>query len=425
MRQTREKNGSKKTRLGMKKEVKQKALPTGWREVRLNNVASVKTGPFGAQLHQHDYVQSNGTPIITVEHLSERGLIHKNLPLVSDHDKERLNQYLIQEGDIVFSRVGSVDRSTLVSKDEDGWLFSGRLLRVRPKKSDVHSSYLNYFFHAQKFRHHMQSIAVGGTMPSINTSILSNVIIHLPPMNEQKAIASLLEKWDTAIEKTEALIAAKKKQFKWLLKTLISDQQDNPEWRKVKLGKVIEDIGDGGTPSRKNSDYFGGGIPWVVIDDITFKIEKTKETLSKLGLSKSTAKIWPKDSVIVSTGATIGHVGIAKIPMATKQGITGIIPKKSITSEYLAYFLLAHTHLLIKYAQGSSFKEIRPETTKKIAFSYPEINLQKDVVSKLNTAQKETDMLRSLAEQYRTQKRGLMQKLLTGEWRRRDESANG
>ena len=194
----------------------------GWRWVRLNTVSSVKTGPFGAQLHQHDYVQSNGTPIVTVEHLSERGLLHKNLPLVSHHDKQRLSQYLIQEGDIVFSRVGSVDRSSLVSKDEDGWLFSGRLLRVRPKRFDVYSSYLNYFFHTRKFRHHMKSIAVGGTMPSINTNILSNVIVPLPSMDEQKAIASLLETWDTAIEKTKALAEQYRTQKRGLMQKLLT-----------------------------------------------------------------------------------------------------------------------------------------------------------------------------------------------------------
>lgn len=194
----------------------------GWRRVRLNTVASVKTGPFGAQLHQHDYVQSNGTPIVTVEHLSERGLIHKNLPLVSYDDKQRLSQYLIQEGDIVFSRVGSVDRSALVSKDEDGWLFSGRLLRVRPERDDVYSSYLNYFFHTRKFRHHMKSIAVGGTMPSINTNILSNVIVPLPSMENQRAIASLLETWDTAIEKTKALAEQYCTQKRGLMQKLLT-----------------------------------------------------------------------------------------------------------------------------------------------------------------------------------------------------------
>ena len=63
-------------------------------------------------------------------------------------------------------------------------------------------------------------------------------MLHVPPLSEQKAIASLLETWDTAIEKTEALIAAKEKQFKWLLKTLISDQQDNPRMAKGEAGTV-------------------------------------------------------------------------------------------------------------------------------------------------------------------------------------------
>ena len=371
-----------------RKEVKQKALPTGWREVKVIDFSPLQRG-FDLPANE---IKEGSYPVV-----------------YSNGIKNYHSEYKSKAPGVVTGRSGTIGEVTYVSQDY--WPHNTSLW-----VTDFKGNYPKFVFYSLKHLR-MDRFDAGSGVPTLNRNDVHKQSIFAPPLVAQKAIVSLLEKWDTAIEKTEALIAAKEKQFKWLLKTLISDQQDNPEWRKVKLGKVIEDIGDGGTPSRKNSDYFGGGIPWVVIDDITFKIEKTKETLSKLGLSKSTAKIWPKDSVIVSTGATIGHVGIAKIPMATKQGITGIIPKKSITSEYLAYFLLAHTHLLIKYAQGSSFKEIRPETTKKIAFSYPEINLQKDMVSKLNTAQKETDMLRSLTEQYRTQKRGLMQKLLTGKWR--------
>ena len=70
-------------------------------KVKLGEVASVQTGPFGSQLHQKDYV-NDGTPIITVEHLGDNSLIHSDLPLVSDVDKERLVKYLLKEGDIVF-----------------------------------------------------------------------------------------------------------------------------------------------------------------------------------------------------------------------------------------------------------------------------------------------------------------------------------
>ena len=102
----------------------------------------VQTGPFGSQLHNEDYVKV-GTPIITVEHLGENRIGHLNTPFVSDKDKNRLSKYHLEEGDIVFSRVGSVDRRALVRKEEDGWLFSGRCLRVRVDKEKIDPVYLS------------------------------------------------------------------------------------------------------------------------------------------------------------------------------------------------------------------------------------------------------------------------------------------
>src|SRR5437762_2854759 len=90
----------------------------------------VQTGPFGSQLHQKDYV-ADGTPIITVEHIGDNHIIHHNLPRVTDADLQRLTRYTLKKGDIVFSRVGSVDLRALVREAEEGWLFSGRCLRVR------------------------------------------------------------------------------------------------------------------------------------------------------------------------------------------------------------------------------------------------------------------------------------------------------
>ena len=97
-----------------------------------------KTGPFCSQLHQKDYLPI-GTPIITVEHLGENRILHQDLPGISDDDLERLSLYKMYEGDIIFSRVGSVDRRALVREKENGWLFSGRCLRVRPDKSRIPS----------------------------------------------------------------------------------------------------------------------------------------------------------------------------------------------------------------------------------------------------------------------------------------------
>jgi type I restriction enzyme S subunit len=160
----------------------------------------VQTGPFGSQLHASDYVDY-GTPIITVEHLGDNRIIHENLPCVSDEDKDRLSKYILQTGDIVFSRVGSVDRRAVVHPEEDGWLFSGRCLRVRPDPKKVDAGYLSWFLGLPGFKEYIRRIAVGATMPSLNTTILSNVPIYFPPTpQEQQAIAGILGALDDRIE---------------------------------------------------------------------------------------------------------------------------------------------------------------------------------------------------------------------------------
>ncbi len=160
----------------------------------------VQTGPFGSQLHKKDYV-SVGTPIITVEHLGDNRILHEGVPRVSDHDRTRLSKYILRDGDIVFSRVGSVDRRALVNKAENGWLFSGRCLRVRPDPSKIDSGYLSYFFGLPAFKEHIRAIAVGATMPSLNTRILSSIPVpHPRSLNTQRAIAHILGTLDDKIE---------------------------------------------------------------------------------------------------------------------------------------------------------------------------------------------------------------------------------
>ena len=161
--------------------------------------SGIQTGPFGSQLHQRDYVPV-GTPIITVEHLGQNRITTQDLPHVSDYDRVRLSKYTLQEGDIVFSRVGSVDRRALVRKEEEGWLFSGRCLRVRPDSRKIDTGYLSYFFGLATFQEYIRSIAVGATMPSLNTKILSDVPIVYPPLPTQRAIAHILGALDDKIE---------------------------------------------------------------------------------------------------------------------------------------------------------------------------------------------------------------------------------
>ena len=170
---------------------------------RLGEFAEIQTGPFGSQLHKEDYVL-NGTPIVTVEHLGNRLFTEQNLPRVSDDDKQRLSKYILSEGDIVFSRVGSVDRCSYVDESHDGWMFSGRCLRVRPDKT-VLPLYLYYYFCLEETKQFVRNIAVGATMPSINTKLMSEVPVSIPEIESQQRIADILSSIDNKIELNETI----------------------------------------------------------------------------------------------------------------------------------------------------------------------------------------------------------------------------
>jgi type I restriction enzyme S subunit len=177
-------------------------IPEDWdvKELQLVCVKDgIQTGPFGSQLHNKDYV-AQGTPIITVEHLGENRIIHNDMPRVSDKDKNRLIKYVIKEGDIIFSRVGSVDRRAIAKKSEEGWLFSGRCLRVRTEKKKIDSSFLSYYFGLETFKEKIRSYAVGATMPSLNTKLLSEINVIIPSIIEQRLIAEILSSLDSKIE---------------------------------------------------------------------------------------------------------------------------------------------------------------------------------------------------------------------------------
>lgn len=169
----------------------------------LRDIAEIQTGPFGSQLHKEDYVEV-GTPIVTVEHLGSRVFSEQNLPMVSDADKSRLSKYVLKKGDIVFSRVGSVDRCSFVDQKHDGWMFSGRCLRVRPSE-EVDPLFLYYFFCLNATKEFVRSIAVGATMPSINTKLLGEVEVVCPEIEEQRKIADILSKIDDKIEENQKI----------------------------------------------------------------------------------------------------------------------------------------------------------------------------------------------------------------------------
>ncbi|MDE6443947.1 MAG: restriction endonuclease subunit S [Muribaculaceae bacterium] len=287
-----------------------------WKEYRIGEICETQTGPFGSQLHNEDYV-AVGTPIVTVEHLGCKNFTTQNLPFVSDEDSKRLSKYTLKEGDIVFSRVGSVDRCSYVSAPYNGWLFSGRCLRVRPKDNDVlDSQFLYYHFSNEKVKTFIRNIAVGATMPSINTKLLNEVPISLPSLSEQKKIAGILSSLDEKIETNRKINARLEELAQAIFKSWFIDFEPfggkMPEdWKIVKMSEIIEDIAAGPFGSKLPKACFTSeGTP--IIDGANLKERIVDETFSKfVSPSKSNElgrAVAHRNDFVVTISGTIGQI---------------------------------------------------------------------------------------------------------------------
>lgn len=243
---------------------------------QLKTIADIQTGPFGSQLHKEDYVET-GTPIVTVEHLGNRVFTEQNLPRVSDSDKARLIKYTLSTGDIVFSRVGSVDRCSYVDKSHDGWMFSGRCLRVRPTEL-VDSLYLYYYFCLEETKQFVRNIAVGATMPSINTKLLGEVEIALPDLNNQKRIAAVLSSLDDKIENNQKLNDNLQRQLRTIFKAEFTDNPELENITQIPLSELCHVVTKGTTPTTLGKPFVESGINFIkaesILDD--HSIDKSK-----------------------------------------------------------------------------------------------------------------------------------------------------
>jgi type I restriction enzyme, S subunit len=159
------------------------------------------------------------------------------------------------------------------------------------------------------------------------------------------------------------------------------------QWQTAKLEDVVQILG-GGTPSRTEESYFGGGIAWATPTDITsldgLYISATKETITETGLKNSSTKLMPSGSVLLTSRATIGFTAVSQVPICTNQGFVNFICGPDLVPEYLAYWLKTQKAKFIQHAGGTTFKEIARGVVRKFEISFPPIPEQRRIVDILS-----------------------------------------
>ncbi len=196
------------------------------------------------------------------------------------------------------------------------------------------------------------------------------------------------------------------------------------DWEIKKLGKICV-ILNGGTPKTGNIEFWGGNIKWITPKDmgklISKYVDETPRKITSLGLQKSSAKIIPNNSIILSTRAPIGHLAINTSEMATNQGCRGIIPSTAIDTHYLYYFLSKSVELLNELGTGATFRELSTKALSSIEIPLPPLPEQKRIVAILDKAFAAIAKAKANAEQNLKNAKELFESYLQGVFENKGE----
>ena len=198
-------------------------------------------------------------------------------------------------------------------------------------------------------------------------------------------------------------------------------EQKIPEGWSVKTLGELGDIVSGGTPDTENSTFWDGDVYWLTPSEVTKLptkyVYQTERTITKEGLKNSSAKLLPKNSLIICTRATVGDCCINAVPISTNQGFKNIILYEGDNIIYLYYLIVNNKFQFIRKACGSTFLEISKKDVSNLKFLLPPLPEQEKIAEILSCWDDGIEKLSALIEKKKIQKKALMQQLLTGKHR--------
>ncbi|GAA8354700.1 restriction endonuclease subunit S [Helicobacter pylori] len=196
-------------------------------------------------------------------------------------------------------------------------------------------------------------------------------------------------------------------------------------WQRVRLGDIAEIIG-GGTPSTQVASFWNGSINWFTPTEIgiTKYVHKSQRTITLLGLKKSSAKLLPIGTILLTSRASIGDCTILKVVATTNQGFQSLIPLEKINNEFLYYLILTLKNKLLKLASGSTFLEVSPNKIKNLLIPLPPLNEQIAIANILSDVDNYLHALRALILKKESVKKALSFELLSQRKRLKDFNQN-
>ena len=374
---------------------------SNWQIVKLIEVAEVQTGI--SKSSQRRLKSPIELPYLRVANVQDGFLDLEEIKTI-EIERGKFERYSLKYGDVLLTEGGDFDklgRGTIWRDEIKDCVHQNHVFVVRPKKKELLPEYLSLLTSSDYGRRHFIKCSKQSTnLASINSTQLKAFPVLLPEIDLQQEIVKRASIWDTAIEKTEALIDVKERQFGWLQKSLMQASSD--DWSSCALEEISK-VKKGQQLNRDTLDESGQYPVWN--GGITPSGFTDKQNT-------------PSNTITISEGGnSCGFVNYCNEGFWLG-GHCYALEKidAEIFSQFLFFFLEAKERNIMRLRVGSGLPNIQKKDIEKLEVRYPGLEEQKHIADTLNTAKQEINLLKKLADQYRTQKRGLMQKLLSGEW---------
>ena len=356
-----------------------------------------------------------GRWILSLGSLNGNGMDIRKIKPVSIDDTQS-NIYSLEEGDFLVSRSNTLDkvgRAALYRGGLSNCSYPDLMMRFRINEAKVFPDFLEVYLQSDFARRHFMRCAAGtsGSMVKITKTVVEKLPIYLPAYEKQKSIAKALQTWDAAIKKTEALIEAKERQFRWLQNNLMDIKFKSYSKRLCEFSGIMQ---------HKKIKEVGGFKPLTV--KLHCKGIEANERDMQITLSDKGRPYYQRftgDFLIGRQNFHNGGFGIVPERLngyiASNAISTLDIDKAKLDPDYLFYFFSRKDYYLRigNIMDGTGQKEISDKQIMKLPVSIPSLERQQEVVMTLDAARQGINLLKRLVDQYHTQKRGLMQNLLT------------
>ena len=393
-------------------------LPAGWEIKKLKDICTIQDG-----IHKTPKYTSKGIKFVSVENIND---LYNSNKFISEEDYNKMYKIKAKKNDIFMTRIGDIGTPAILNKDEK-LAYYVTLCLFTNIDEEVFNKYLYYAIQSNYFKKELYYRTLHVAFPKkINLGDIGDCKFILPPLDEQKRIASALSKIDAYLENTIKLIEEKERFKRGIAKKLLTCKEGEnipeaifkgfeDEWMEVAISKIGTII-TGNTPSTKNESFWNGNNVWITPTDIKQKyISNSERKLTDDGLKKS--RKLPANTLLITCIASIGKNAILKCEGACNQQINAIIPNKNYNVDFL-YYLFENEKSYLKFKAPQSIIKIMSKSEfSKLVFKFPLLEEQEKIGGYLSLLDKEIDNLKKQKELIKEMKRGAMQKLLSGEVR--------